>query len=110
MRYQECIISQKKNSPAGTLTIIRPSIDAKLEALWSIVVIRGQCEFPLPHFCVLRQLTRISDHRVCHYLDLLDVDSPAESILRAKGALRASKMQSVNDTGTIFAVAPLVGY
>lgn len=43
----------------------------------------------------------ILDHRIRHYLGLLDVESPAEGLLRAKEALRASKLRSVDDTGEI---------
>lgn len=47
-------------------------------------------------------MTWILDHRIRHYLGLLDVESPAEALLRAKEALQASKLRSVDDTGEIF--------
>ncbi|KIO32805.1 hypothetical protein M407DRAFT_4299 [Tulasnella calospora MUT 4182] len=47
---------------------------------------------------------QISDHRIRHYLGLLDIESSAEALLRAKEALRASKMRSVDDTEDIYPV------
>ncbi|KAG9041049.1 hypothetical protein FS837_012794 [Tulasnella sp. UAMH 9824] len=95
LRWQQLKLQARPQKPADdsewdlydrTLATFSPSIDAKLEALWSVVLVKGQY------------------HRVRHYLGLLDVESPAEALLRAKEALRASKMRSVDDSEDIYPV------
>ncbi|KAG8914947.1 hypothetical protein FRC00_009358 [Tulasnella sp. 408] len=95
LRWQQLKLNARPQKPADDpewdfydrmLATLSPSVDAKLEALWSVVLVRGQY------------------HRIRHYLSLLDIESPAEALLRAKEALRASKMRSIDDSEDILPV------
>ncbi|KAG7417127.1 hypothetical protein Forpe1208_v004266 [Fusarium oxysporum f. sp. rapae] len=63
-----------------------PVIDAKLEALWTLLVVRGQY------------------HRVRRYIGYVDVESASEVLLEAKANLRASVSRSIDDTEDIYPV------
>ncbi|KAG9041050.1 hypothetical protein FS837_012795 [Tulasnella sp. UAMH 9824] len=95
LRWQQLKLNARPQKPADDpewdfydrmLATLSPSVDAKLEALWSVVLVRGQY------------------HRIRHYLSLLDIESAAEALLRAKEALRASKMRSIDDSEDILPV------
>ncbi|KAJ5171289.1 uncharacterized protein N7500_004072 [Penicillium coprophilum] len=68
------------------LAYFAPIVDARLEALWAVVLIRGQY------------------HRVCRYIGFMDVESSSEILLKAKENLRLSVMRSLDDTEDIYPV------
>ncbi|KAJ4189980.1 hypothetical protein NW767_011478 [Fusarium falciforme] len=69
------------------LTTYAPVIDAKLEGLWSVLLVRGQY------------------HRVKKYISYLDIETASESLQRAKESLRASVTRSIDDTEDIYPVS-----
>ncbi|OQE40114.1 hypothetical protein PENCOP_c006G08050 [Penicillium coprophilum] len=68
------------------LAYFAPIVDARLEALWAVVLIRGQY------------------HRVRRYIGFMDVESSSEILLKAKENLRSSVMRSLDDTEDIYPV------
>ncbi|KAF3913691.1 hypothetical protein AA313_de0202156 [Arthrobotrys entomopaga] len=68
------------------LSTYAPVIDAKLEALWTVLLIRGQY------------------HRVRQYIGYVDVETASEALQRAKENLRASVARSIDDTEDIYPV------
>ena len=68
------------------LSSYAPVIDAKLEALWTVLLVRGQY------------------HRVRKYVGYIDVESASETLQRAKENLRASVWRSIDDTEDIYPV------
>ncbi|KAK4448740.1 hypothetical protein QBC34DRAFT_406655 [Podospora aff. communis PSN243] len=68
------------------LAMYAPIVDAKLEALWTLVLVRGLY------------------HRVRHLIGLVDVGSASEILQRAKENLRASVLRSIDDTQDVFPV------
>ncbi|KAJ3524756.1 hypothetical protein NM208_g11931 [Fusarium decemcellulare] len=69
------------------LTTYAPVIDAKLEGLWAVLLVRGQY------------------HRVRKYISYLDIETASESLQRAKESLRASVTRSIDDTEDIYPVS-----
>lgn len=63
-----------------------PIVDKKLEALWTMLLVRGQY------------------HRVRRFIGFVDVESAPESLQRAKESLRASVMRSIDDSEDIYPV------
>ncbi|KAF2836936.1 hypothetical protein M501DRAFT_209220 [Patellaria atrata CBS 101060] len=63
-----------------------PIVDQKLEALWTMVLVRGQY------------------HRVRRFIGFIDVESAPESLQRAKENLRASIMRSIDDSHDVYPV------
>ncbi|UPL04145.1 hypothetical protein LCI18_015079 [Fusarium solani-melongenae] len=68
------------------LTTYAPVIDAKLEALWSVLLVRGQY------------------HRVRKYISYVDIETAGETLQHAKEALRASVTRSIDDTEDVYPV------
>ncbi|KAK4124081.1 hypothetical protein N657DRAFT_689697 [Parathielavia appendiculata] len=68
------------------LSTYAPIVDARLEGIWTLLVVRGQY------------------HRVRYFLGLIDVGSASESLLKAKENLRASVMRSIDDSEDIYPV------
>lgn len=68
------------------LSSYAPVIDAKLEALWTVLLVRGQY------------------HRVRKYVGYIDIESASETLQRAKESLRASVSRSIDDTEDIYPV------
>ncbi|KAL8796485.1 MAG: hypothetical protein Q9195_001159 [Heterodermia aff. obscurata] len=68
------------------LSSYAPVIDAKLEALWTVLLVRGQY------------------HRVRKYVGYIDIESASEILQRAKENLRASVSRSIDDTEDIYPV------
>lgn len=68
------------------LSSYAPVIDAKLEALWVVLLVRGQY------------------HRVRKYVGYIDIESASETLQRAKENLRASVSRSIDDTEDIYPV------
>lgn len=68
------------------LAMYAPIVDAKLEALWTLVLVRGLY------------------HRVRHLIGLVDVGSASEILQRAKENLRASVLRSIDDTQDVYPV------
>ncbi|KAF5689247.1 non-ribosomal peptide synthetase [Fusarium circinatum] len=63
-----------------------PVVDANLEALWTLLVVRGQY------------------HRVQSYLDYVDIDSASEILQQAKENLRARVSLSIDNTEDMYPV------
>jgi hypothetical protein len=63
-----------------------PIVDAKLESLWALVLVRGQY------------------HRVRRFLGFVDSGSASEALQKAKENLRASVMRSIDDTEDVYPV------
>ncbi|KAK4221114.1 hypothetical protein QBC38DRAFT_492703 [Podospora fimiseda] len=68
------------------LTTYAPVIDAKLEGLWAVLLVRGQY------------------HRVRKYISYLDIQTAGEALQRAKESLRASVARSIDDAEDIYPV------
>ncbi|KAK0392279.1 hypothetical protein NLU13_1775 [Sarocladium strictum] len=63
-----------------------PAVDAKLEALWTLVVVRGQY------------------HRVRTYVSHMDLESASEALQQAKEKLRSCVSRSIDDSQDIYPV------
>jgi hypothetical protein len=68
------------------LTTYAPVIDAKLEALWAVLLVRGQY------------------HRVRRYISYIDIETAGEALQHAKESLRASVGRSIDDTEDVYPV------
>ncbi|KAF5577605.1 hypothetical protein FPCIR_12007 [Fusarium pseudocircinatum] len=64
-----------------------PVVDAKLEALWTLLVVRGQY------------------HRVQSYLGYVDIESASEILQQAKENLHARQSRSIDDPEDIYPFA-----
>lgn len=69
-----------------TLAVFGPVVDAKLDALWTTLLVRGQY------------------HRVRHFIGLIDISSASEELLAAKESLRLSVNRSVDNSQDIYPV------
>ncbi|KAI0144854.1 hypothetical protein BJ166DRAFT_596924 [Pestalotiopsis sp. NC0098] len=78
---------QKLNAYDKLLTTYAPVIDAKLEALWAVVL------NPLP------------DHRARKYISDVDNETASETLQHAKEALRASVSRGIDDTEDVYPTA-----
>ncbi|RHZ51491.1 hypothetical protein CDV55_100558 [Aspergillus turcosus] len=76
----------KFNAYDRLLSNYAPVIDSKLEALWTVLLVRGQY------------------HRVRRYVAYIDVETASESLQRAKEDLRASVSRSIDDTEDVYPV------
>ncbi|KAK4096992.1 hypothetical protein N658DRAFT_510776 [Parathielavia hyrcaniae] len=74
------------NIPLWLVSTYAPVVGAKLEALWTVLVVRGQY------------------HRARRYVGSIDIESASEVLLRAKESLRASVARSIDDTQDIYPV------
>ncbi|KAK2593057.1 hypothetical protein QQS21_009265 [Conoideocrella luteorostrata] len=77
---------EKWNAYDRLLTTYAPVIDAKLEALWAVLLVRGQY------------------HRVRKYISYIDIQTAGEALQRAKESLRASATRSIDDTEDVYPV------
>ncbi len=68
------------------LATYAPIVDARLEGLWTLLIVRGQY------------------HRVRYFLGLVDVATASEALLKAKENLRASMMRSIDDSEDTYPV------
>ncbi|KAF2855381.1 hypothetical protein T440DRAFT_504053 [Plenodomus tracheiphilus IPT5] len=68
------------------LAAFAPIVDAKLEGMWTMLVVRGQY------------------HRVRRYIGYVDIESASELVQKAKENLRASMFRSIDDTQDVWPV------
>ncbi|KAK4120675.1 hypothetical protein N657DRAFT_701401 [Parathielavia appendiculata] len=68
------------------LSTYAPIFDARLEGIWTLLVVRGQY------------------HRVKYFLGLIDVGSASDPLLKAKENVLASVMRSIDDSEDIYPV------
>ncbi|KAK5652704.1 hypothetical protein OQA88_10298 [Cercophora sp. LCS_1] len=68
------------------LATYAPIVDARLEGLWTLLIVRGQY------------------HRVRYFLGPVDVATASEALLKAKENLRASMMRSIDDSEDTYPV------
>ncbi|KAK3368777.1 hypothetical protein B0H63DRAFT_565407 [Podospora didyma] len=68
------------------LSTYAPVIDAKLDALWSVLMVRGQY------------------NRVRKYISYIDILTAADALQQDKESLRESAMRSIDDTEDIYPV------
>ncbi|MCJ1364940.1 hypothetical protein MMC16_004057 [Acarospora aff. strigata] len=63
-----------------------PIVDAKLEGMWTMLLVRGQY------------------HRVRRYIGFVDIESASEMVQKAKENLRASMMRSIDETQNVYPI------